>query len=524
MRSQKQVAISFTLTLSSISCFDFVQDKYGLEDQRCYPDGSCLQGLRCSDDHVCVNPCTIVVCSGHGDCFFVVHETRCLCDSGYRDVGEDCVGPGQIAESCYSDGTCDGDLFCDASHTCVSCELTTDTQCVGGNIFLLDSCGRANTLYANCAATGCAVDRTSCGPPRWTSLSQPVPVDGRLRATKNGYLMYGSYDFDSTPRKAVAYAFASSAIDWAPVCPTCGNNGAVSNAAGDAAVAGIDRDSAGNFFVAWTQVSGVDALGYSLFTPGFTRANAAGTSFFSCPGAAASTSPRLHAAAANELVYFAWSGIDIGSIVWRWNGGECISVSGVASGWESARHIRELRSDSAGQVYAAGTKFSDDASVPFVSVLADSRWVDVSPSVDFTANMYTALAVGSEGRLTLAFSDRATGSGDIYVFERRGEEWTQLGGNISATPTSSTQLDVEYDSYGFPIVAWVEGESDAPKDISVRRWNGRTWYDIGVANDGLPIFESHVTLRTVEIAYWDGVGICIKAPGYTGRIECSGSF
>ena len=490
-RDARVLVVSLILS----GCFDFVQDKYGLEDQRCYPDGTCLQGLRCSEEHVCVDPCTIVTCSGHGDCFYDDERTRCLCDSGYRAVGEECVGPGQQDEECFADQTCENDLFCDASSICIACEGQVAQVCEAGNVYWVDSCGRRNERLSNCGYPGCNGETLTCARAIWSTVSLTFPPYNRMWTTAgnaDSILFTGEiYDTPNNTYEVGAWRYGSQGIE--ELYPGSGTAAGVSNTPGESYTPVAAEDARGTTIIFWAEQSRLDGSNNTLFAPAFRRiANKQVVGGLPCIGGPESLAPTVSIAKDDTFTYLGWaSTIEGGSTIWKTDGANCELLTNPSAGWRASDLVEWIATGRDGSLFTTGQRvLSADVRSIFVAQFAGDHWEDISPSVPGAANVRQAHLVMADDMLTLAFIDAAIGNRDVFTFGRRAGVWSPLGaadGNLSRSSVASNYLDMIADVSQAPIVAWREGDSGGDVSLTVRRWSGSVWDAVASSPDGLSV-------------------------------------
>jgi hypothetical protein len=101
-----------------------------------------------------------------------------------------------------------------------------------------------------------------------------------------------------------------------------------------------------------------------------------------------------------------------------------------------------------------------------------------------------ALAVGSDGRAVVAWSDRSSGVAEILLRRWNGVEWEGMGaasasaGGISASPGHSACPALAITASGALFVAWQDEDSRGVAQIWVRRWDGQQWVEAGPASAG----------------------------------------
>ncbi|ATB46949.1 hypothetical protein MYMAC_002554 [Corallococcus macrosporus DSM 14697] len=122
-------------------------------------------------------------------------------------------------------------------------------------------------------------------------------------------------------------------------------------------------------------------------------------------------------------------------------------------------------------------------------------------------------------------------NGRIHVWRRVSNEWVPVGPTLKAHPsgTSASQVALQLDDDGNPLVAWSEstpeGPNGTPSNIYVSRWNGSQWVSLGsglsatpgnspadfpsiaLAPDGTPLVawrESDGATNRVHVRHWTG--------------------
>lgn len=100
-----------------------------------------------------------------------------------------------------------------------------------------------------------------------------------------------------------------------------------------------------------------------------------------------------------------------------------------------------------------------------------------------------AIAMDSDGRPAVAWSQRNGGEPCIYLLKWTGERWVELGGSASGrglSNTTGTALapSIQIDANGYPVVAWQDLTS-GNYEIYLKRWNGSAWEEMqGSARNG----------------------------------------
>lgn len=97
-----------------------------------------------------------------------------------------------------------------------------------------------------------------------------------------------------------------------------------------------------------------------------------------------------------------------------------------------------------------------------------------------------SLALFSDGKPVVAWTDNTAGDFEVYVRRWNGSAWVEMGGSsasgggISDNSDASNAPSIQVGPAGYPIVAWndLSGPSENA-DIYVRRWNGSTWAELG---------------------------------------------
>jgi len=236
---------------------------------------------------------------------------------------------------------------------------------------------------------------------------------------------------------------------WEEVGAGSASGGGISDNDGDSWESALAVAPNGTPYVAWSDLSGGDSEIYVLRWNGSSweevgAGSASGGGISNNSGG--SSAPAL-AVAPNGTPYVAWSdssGGDSEIYVRRWNG----------SSWE------EVGAGSAG-----GSGISDNS--------GDSG----APS----------LAIAPNGTPYVAWSDSSGGDAEIYVRRWNGSSWEEVGtdsasgGGISDNSSGSGAPALAVAMDGTPYVAWND-DGDGDMEIYVRRWNWRTWEEVGVGS------------------------------------------
>jgi hypothetical protein len=116
-----------------------------------------------------------------------------------------------------------------------------------------------------------------------------------------------------------------------------------------------------------------------------------------------------------------------------------------------------------------------------------------------------ALAVGPDGRITVAWADAASGNAEIYVRCWDGSAWLPLGegsasgGGVSRTAGPSTRPALALSATGRPVLAWQE-QVDGTAQILVRYWDGVFWTAAGDGGSGHGVSQTAGASRRPAIA------------------------
>ena len=153
--------------------------------------------------------------------------------------------------------------------------------------------------------------------------------------------------------------------------------------------------------------------------------------------------------------------------------------------------------------------------------LSNAGWTDIGAGsasgrgITDTDNHshYPALAAVNEVAV-LAWTEIVDGSdNEIYVKSWNGAQWAELGkgsasgGGISNNSGDSWQTAVTVDGNGRPVVAWFD-RSDGGYQIYVKRWNGKTWVEMGNSASGGGISYTDGRSQTPSLANTD-LGIVV---------------
>jgi hypothetical protein len=113
---------------------------------------------------------------------------------------------------------------------------------------------------------------------------------------------------------------------------------------------------------------------------------------------------------------------------------------------------------------------------------------------------------------------------EIYLIRWNGRAWEELGGSaseggISSTPTESLGSRIALDDKGHPIVVWAEKVGDA-HEVYLKRWNGSSWVEVGESATGGGISRSPRGSSGAMVAL-DGSGrIVVGWTEDTGNEKC----
>ena len=219
-----------------------------------------------------------------------------------------------------------------------------------------------------------------------------------------------------------------------------------------------------------------------------------------------STYPSL-TVAPNGTPYVAWQywnlDEDQGYIyVRRWNGSSWEEVGAGSASGGGISHTDGAGSASAavapgGVPYVAWTDWRWDTveNEIFVRRWNGSSWEEVGAgsaggsgiSDNSGDSGAPSLAIAPNGTPYVAWSDSSGGDAEIYVRRWNGSSWEEVGtdsasgGGISDNSSGSGAPALAVAMDGTPYVAWND-DGDGDMEIYVRRWNWRTWEEVGVGS------------------------------------------
>lgn len=191
------------------------------------------------------------------------------------------------------------------------------------------------------------------------------------------------------------------------------------------------------------------------------------------------------------LLALVWSQVGLGLAQWQEIGPGSASGPGIsANNGESARSAIAIGADGAITV-AWSDKSSGDAEI-YVRQWRDGAWQEVGDhsataggiSDNAGSSESPALAIGADGILYVAWEDDSSGDREIYLRRYVGGVWAELGGSASGGGISNTGGDSLSPSLSLgpedlPYVAWQENVSAGDSEIYARRWNANTWAEVG---------------------------------------------
>jgi hypothetical protein len=169
----------------------------------------------------------------------------------------------------------------------------------------------------------------------------------------------------------------------------------------------------------------------------------------------------------------------------------------------------------------------DGNDVPYVAYLTSTNRLEVKSYVNNSWNLVGggpvtilgnifSLAVSASGNVFIAYSDGDANFRATVWTNDGGNSWRRLGGAGGATlATTDNQVYVALDSNGLPYLAYL---FDAIGEISVRKWNGNVWQDVGT-----PEFSS----TTPDFSFGFGVSgknvpITVFKDASTGYLKAMG--
>ncbi|WP_424952714.1 hypothetical protein [Deinococcus sp.] len=180
-----------------------------------------------------------------------------------------------------------------------------------------------------------------------------------------------------------------------------------------------------------------------------------------------------------------------------------------------------------GAIYTAWLEGDVAHSDVYVSKLGpDSRWTPVGTALNFRPHTYTfapQLAAGTQGPVAAWLEDQG-GSDNVFVRRWTGHAWAPLGASLNLHPDHLAERpNLTLDRQGWPLVAWVEGGPDRPRQVYAKRWDGHRWTLLGGAALNLnPRHDASSASVTVD-GHGDAVvAWCERAP--TGRSVMVRSF
>ncbi|WP_216324320.1 hypothetical protein [Deinococcus aestuarii] len=165
----------------------------------------------------------------------------------------------------------------------------------------------------------------------------------------------------------------------------------------------------------------------------------------------------------------------------RWQGGAWVRSTPLNGAGTSGRQP-SLALDRRGGVTAAWLEGDVTASRVVVARLAGDRWTRLGAAPGGRAPTYLAaprLALGRQGRPTVAWLEDVDGRDTLFVSRWDGGRWTALGGAVSLGFASAPSLVL--DGAGRPVLAWVE-ERGGVGQVRLARWTDTAWQDLGTVN------------------------------------------
>jgi hypothetical protein len=136
-----------------------------------------------------------------------------------------------------------------------------------------------------------------------------------------------------------------------------------------------------------------------------------------------------------------------------------------------------------GSLYTAWLEGDVAHSDVFVSrQSANGAWMPLGGATNVRPHTYTfapQLAVGAQGPVA-AWLEDAGGVDNLFVKRWTGTAWVSLGASLNLhSDQLAERPNLALDGQGRPLVAWVEGGIDRPRQAYAKRWDGRRWTLLG---------------------------------------------
>jgi hypothetical protein len=118
-------------------------------------------------------------------------------------------------------------------------------------------------------------------------------------------------------------------------------------------------------------------------------------------------------------------------------------------------------------------------------------WLSLSNALDINKNNFTfepALAIDKDGNLVIAWYEQdASSQNRIYVKRWNGKTWEQLGDALNtAADRGADYPSLAIDYQNRPVLAWHESTT-ASDTINVKLWTGTTWEQVGGGHGGTTV-------------------------------------
>ncbi len=184
----------------------------------------------------------------------------------------------------------------------------------------------------------------------------------------------------------------------------------------------------------------------------------------------------------------------------RWNGSAWAEI-GTGSGtnniisYSNYSTFPSLAVSSNGQSILAWAGETGENSQIYVSSWNGLDWDDIGAisrygggiSKSTGLSIFPSLAIGPDNNPVIAWTDDSSGNLEIYVRRWDGKTWAEMGegsasgGGISNNKGSSGIPSLVIGADGKPVVAWMD-DTSGNWQVYVRKWDGATWAEIGPAS------------------------------------------